>query len=78
MHFPSGTGYHRFDYQLYRPIEQSFTESITIRLVTKNGDDVLIDNSDISSVVTLHFKKKFSLQLASIYQLQWIDKNCNT
>ena len=40
LHFPSSTGYHRIDYRLYRPIEQSFIESITIRLVTKNGEDV--------------------------------------
>jgi len=62
LHFPSSTGYHRFDYPLYRPIEQSFIESITIRLVTKNGEDVLFDDSDIPSVVTLHFKKNFSQQ----------------
>ena len=35
LHFPSSTRYHRFDYPFYRPIEQSFVESITIRLVTK-------------------------------------------
>ena len=35
LHFPSSTGYHRFDFPLYRPVEQSFIESITIRLVTK-------------------------------------------
>ena len=52
LHFPSSTGYHRFDYPLYRPIEQSFIESITIRLVTKNGEDVLFDDSDIPSLVT--------------------------
>ena len=31
LHFPSSTGYHRFDFPLYRPVEQSFIESITIR-----------------------------------------------
>ena len=41
LQFPSSTGYHRFDYLLYRPIEQSFIEFITIRLVTRNGEDVL-------------------------------------
>jgi len=35
LHFPSSTGYHRFDFPLYRLVEQSFIESITIRLVTK-------------------------------------------
>ena len=24
LHFPSNTGYHRFDYALYEPVEQSF------------------------------------------------------
>jgi len=24
LHFPSNTGYHRFDYTLYKPVEQSF------------------------------------------------------
>ena len=37
LHFPSTTGYHRFNYPLYRPVEQSFIESIYIRLVTKAG-----------------------------------------
>ena len=41
LHFPSTTGYHRFNYHLYRPTKQSFIESTTIRLVTKNGEDVL-------------------------------------
>jgi hypothetical protein len=42
---------------LYRPVEQSFIESITLRLVTKNAD-VLFENSDIPCVVTLYFKNK--------------------
>ena len=58
LQFPSSTGYHTFDYPLYRPVEQSFIESITIRLVTKNGNDVLFEDSTIPCVVTLHFKKK--------------------
>jgi hypothetical protein len=58
LQFPSNTGYHRSDYPLYRPVEQSFIESITIRLVTKNGTDVLFEDSAIPWVVTLHFKKK--------------------
>jgi len=57
-HFPSKTGYHRFNYIPYRPIEQSFIDSITIHLVTKKGEDVLFEDSDIPCVVTLHFKKK--------------------
>jgi hypothetical protein len=60
LDFPSSTGYHRFSHPLYTPIEQSFIESIAIRLVTKNDDDVMFNGSDIPSVVTLHFKKKFS------------------
>ena len=62
LHFPSSTAYLRFNYPLYGPLEQSFIESITIRLVTTNGEDVLFNDSDIHSVVTLHFKKTFSQQ----------------
>jgi len=35
VHFPSRTRYHRFDFPLYRPVEQSFIESVTSRLVKK-------------------------------------------
>ena len=28
LHFPSPTWHHRFDYPLYRPVEQSYIESI--------------------------------------------------
>jgi hypothetical protein len=42
LHFPSSTGYHKFDYPLYRPVEQSFIESISVRPVTKNGEDVFV------------------------------------
>ena len=35
LHFASATGYHRFRYQFYKSVEQSFIESIAIRLVTK-------------------------------------------
>jgi len=38
LHFPFSTGYHRFDFSLYRPVVQSCIESIIIRLVTKNAD----------------------------------------
>ena len=58
LHFPSVTRYQRFDHPLYRHTEQSFIEAITIHLVTKNGD-VMFNDSDIPSVVTLHFKKSF-------------------
>ena len=57
IHFPSTTGYHRFNYSQYRPIQQFLIESITIRLVTKNGVDVLFEESDIPSVVILHIKR---------------------
>ena len=57
--FPSVTGYHRFDHPLYRPLEQSFIEAITIRLVTKKCEDVMFNDSDIPSVVTLNFKNNF-------------------
>jgi hypothetical protein len=46
LHFPL---YHRFDFPMYRTVEQSFIESITIRLVTKNAD-VLFEVSDIPFV----------------------------
>jgi len=61
LHFPSSTGYHRFEFPLYRPVEQSFIESITICSVTKNAD-VLFQDSEIPCVVTLHFKNKSSAQ----------------
>jgi len=35
LHFPSSTGYHRFNFPSYRRVEQSFIESINIRLVTE-------------------------------------------
>ena len=41
LHFPSATGYHRFNYPMYRPVEQSFIESIAIRSVTKTGKNVV-------------------------------------
>ena len=60
LHFPSNTGYHRFDYPLYKPVEQSFIESISIRLFMKTGDNVLFEDSDIPCLVLLHVKKKSS------------------
>ena len=60
LHFPSNTRYHRFNYPLYRPEDQSFIESISIRIVTKTGQDVLSEDGDIRCVVTLHFKNKYS------------------
>jgi hypothetical protein len=62
LHFPSADGYHRFHFPLYRPVEQSFIESIAIRLVTKSGEDVTFDDSDIPCLITLHFKNKSSVQ----------------
>jgi hypothetical protein len=58
LHFPSPTGHHSFYYPIYRPVEQSFIESIGIRPVTKSGEDVAFDDSNIPCLVTLHFKKK--------------------
>jgi hypothetical protein len=60
LHFPSTTGSHTFNYPLYRPVEQSIIESIAIRLVTKTGDDVVLENSDIPCLVVVDFKKKSS------------------
>jgi hypothetical protein len=62
LHFPSETGYHRFDYPLYKPVEQPFIESIAIRLVTKTGENVMFEYSNIPCLVVLHFKKKSSTQ----------------
>ena len=62
LHFPSTTGYHRFDYPLYKPVVQSFIESISIRLVMKTGENVLFEESGIPCLVILHFKKKSSVQ----------------
>ena len=62
LHFPSVKGYHRFDYPFYKPVEQSFIESISIRLFMKFGTNVLFEDSDIPCLVLLHFKKKSSGQ----------------
>ena len=42
LHFPSATGFHRFNYPMLRPVEQSFIELIAIRLVTKTGENVVL------------------------------------
>ena len=60
LQFTSKTGYHRFNYPLYRPVKHTFIKSISIRLVTKTGEDVLFEDSDIPFVVNLYFKKKSS------------------
>jgi hypothetical protein len=52
-HFPSNTDYHRFHYSFYRPIDQSFIDSITIRLVTKTDEDVAFYNIDIPCIIIL-------------------------
>jgi len=53
LQFPSNTGYHIFDYPLYKPVEQFFIESNSIRLVMKNGENMLFEDSDISCLVIL-------------------------
>ena len=62
LHFPLAKGYHRFDYPLYKLVEQSYIVSISIRLVMKTGENVLFEESDIPYLVILHFKKKSSEQ----------------
>jgi len=52
LYIPSNTGYNRFNYPLYRHIEQSFIEFITFRLDTKTGEDVQFEDSDIPSIIT--------------------------
>jgi hypothetical protein len=53
LDFSSPTGHHSFYYPIYRPVEQSFIESIGIRLVTKSGEDVAFDDSDIPRILYL-------------------------
>ena len=62
LHFPSSKGYHKFDYPLYKPVEQSYIESISIRLVMKTGENVLFEESDFPCLVILHIKKNSSEQ----------------
>ena len=62
LHLPSAKVYHRFDYPLYKPVEQSCIESISISLVMKTDENVLFEESDIPCLVILHFKKKSSGQ----------------
>jgi len=45
LHFPSTTGYHRFKYPTYRSVEQSFIESISIRLVTRTSENVVFEDA---------------------------------
>jgi len=78
LHFLSNTGYHRFDYRFYKPVEPSFIESNSIRLVMKTGDNVLFQDSDIACLAILHFKKKSSASCVSVCYLQWIDINGTT
>jgi len=61
LHFSLGTCYHRFDYPFYKPVEQSFIESISIRLIMKTDENVMFEVSDIPCLVKLHFKKKSSM-----------------
>ena len=57
LHFPSDKGYRRFDYPLYKPVEQSFIKSISIRLVMRTRENVLFEVSDIPCLVILHLKR---------------------
>ena len=60
LHIPLDTGYHRFVYPLYTWVEQSYIESISIRLVMKTGEIVLFERGYIPCLVILHIKNKFS------------------
>jgi hypothetical protein len=46
LHFASPTEHHSFYYPFYRPVQQSFIESIGIRVDTKSGEDVVFEDSD--------------------------------
>jgi len=45
MLFTSKTSYNGLDNPLYRPVEQSFIQSISIPLVTEYGEDVAFNDS---------------------------------
>ena len=62
LHFPSDTVYHRFDYLLYNPVEQSFIEWIWLCLVMKTSENMLFEDSGIPCLIILYFKKKSSAQ----------------
>jgi hypothetical protein len=47
---------------MYRPVERSFIESIAIGLVTKTGENVAFEGSDIPFIVILHIKKTLPTQ----------------
>jgi len=72
LQFPSITGYHRFDFPLCRPVEQSFIESITIRLVTKMQKMYYL--KIVISLALQHYTlKQVLVAVNSVYELQWID-----
>jgi len=62
LHFLLATRYNCFNYPLYRPVAQSFIESVTNRLVKKSGENVIFEDSDIPCLVILQFEKKSSTQ----------------
>ena len=66
VHFSSNTGYHRFNYPLYGPEQQSSIESKSIRLLTKTGEVVLFEDGDIPYVVTIDFKEVLSVIVFSM------------
>ena len=78
LNFPSAKGYHRFDFPLNKPVEQSYIESISICLVMKTGENVLSEESDIPCLVILRYKKKPSEKYISVCQLQCIDIHATT
>ena len=41
LHFPSDTGYRRFVCSLYKPVEHSYINSISIRVIMKTGKVLL-------------------------------------
>ena len=57
LHFQLNTVYHRFDYLIYKPVEQCFIESISIRLFMKIDVSVLFEFSDIPCLVIMYFKR---------------------
>ena len=60
LHFPSNTGNRKFNYPLYKPVEQIFIESNSFRLFVKTAENILFEDSAILCLVILHFIKKSS------------------
>jgi hypothetical protein len=59
LHFPSDTGYHRFDYPLYKNVEHSYSQ---LRFVYLWKILKMFKGRDIPCLVILNFKKNYPEQ----------------